>query len=166
MGAARHALSAPVELRPTSTSRLGTWTRALFRRGAPRARMVAPRRIALGGVLAVEWGVDCPSGDVTSVHVTLVGQELSRQRMSARTGIYVVSTASAFTVLELARAAPPPGQRVAYGRGTVTVPASTITSFTGAYNEIAWSIVVAAEFASAAPLRESFPIAVVAGRRA
>jgi len=139
--------------------------RALFRRRAPRARMVAPRQVALGSVLAVEWGVDSPAADVTGVQVTLVGLEISRQRLSARTGIHVVSQTSTFASLELARAAPEAGQRLAYGRGTVTVPERTVTSFSGAYNEIAWAIVVEAALQASPPLRESFPITVIPRRR-
>jgi len=140
--------------------------RALFRRGAPRARMVAPRQVALGSALSVEWGVDSPAGDVTAVHVTLVGLEISRQRLSARTGIHVVSQTSTFASLELARVAPEAGQRVVYGRATVTVPARTVTSFSGAYNEIAWAIVVEATLQAGPALRESFPITVVPRRPA
>jgi len=165
LGSPRHA-AAPVELRSASAGRLGTWMRALLRRGAPRARVVAPRRIALGAALTVEWGIDCPAGNVTSVRVTLVGHEIARQRLSARTGIHVVSKASAFTILELARVAPERGQRVVYGRDTATVPRRTMTSFAGAYNEIAWAIVVEADLGAAPPLRESFPIVVVPGPHA
>jgi len=128
--------------------------------------MVAPRQVALGGTLSVEWGVDSPAGDVTGVHVTLVGLEVSRQRLSARTGIHVVSQTSTFASLEIARATPAAGQRVAYGRGSVAVPERTVTSFSGAYNEIAWAIVVEAALQGAPPLRESFPITVLPRRAA
>jgi hypothetical protein len=160
MRSSQHA-AAPVELRPLSARGPGAWMRALFRRRAPRARMVAPRQVALGSPLTVEWGVDCPAANVTAVRVTLTGHEVSRQRLSARTGIHVISAASTFAVLEIARLTPPPSQPVVFGRGTVTVPERTITTFAGAYNEIAWAVIVEAELQDAPPLRESFPIVVV-----
>jgi hypothetical protein len=123
--------------------------------------MVAPPQIRLGERMVVEWGLDCPEGDAWQIAVTLVGSEIARRRISARTGITVVSQRHVFRVLPIARAAPEPGLRVAYGLGAVVVPRRTSPSVTGQFHEIAWAIVVEASFRSADVLRESFPLTVL-----
>ena len=166
MTSARPA-TAPTELRSTSGRGVGGWMKGLFSRRAPRARVVAPREIRLGARLAVEWGVDCPAGNLSAVLVTLAGTEIARRRISARTGISVVSQTNVFQVLEIARALPDPGVRVAYGQGSMLLPARTVPSLAGRHNEIAWALVVEAEFhveptSGDSPwLRELFPIVVL-----
>lgn len=162
-------LGAPVELVPASSGRISRWMRRLFDRGAPHARVVAPPELRLGDRLEVEWGLDCPAGDLLSVRVSLVGAEIARQLTSARTGISVVSETSDFVVVEMSRSVPAAGLRVATGRGSVAVPARSVPSLAGRYNEIAWAIVVEATFrpAPAGPdkpnLCESFPIRILPG---
>jgi hypothetical protein len=151
-----------VELKAASSGGLWGRLRRLVRASVPRARMVAPPQIRLGERMAVEWGLDCPEGNAAQIAVTLVGSEIERQRVSARTGITVVSQRHVFRVLPIARAAPEPGLRVAYGLGTVVVPRRTSPSLTGQFHEIAWAIVVEASFRSADVLRESFPLTVLA----
>jgi hypothetical protein len=158
-----------LELRSTTVRGLAAWIRGLLGRGDPRARVVAPPRLHLGQRLEVEWGVDCPARNLAGVSVSLVGTEIAHQRISARTGISIVSETSVFCALEIARAGAQPGVPVALGRGGVLVPAATVPTLAGRHNEIAWAIVVEASFepaagAPAAPgLRESFPIVLLAG---
>jgi hypothetical protein len=160
-------VAAPVELTPTSSSRAARWVRRLFVRGAPRARVVAPPELHLGDRLDVEWGLDCPAGDLATIRVSLMGTEIARQRISARSGISVISDTRHFVVLDIARAVPDRGVRVATGRGSVDIPAGAVPSLPGRYNEIAWTIVVHASFrlapdADEAPdLHESFPLRVL-----
>ncbi|MDB4982221.1 MAG: hypothetical protein JWM82_2973 [Myxococcales bacterium] len=152
----------PVELVPASARRPARWMRRLFDRGAPRARMVAPPEVRLGERLEVEWGLDCPEGDLVSVRVALVGTEIARQHLSARTGISVVSETSDFVDVELARV-PAAGLRIATGRASGVVPARAVPSLAGRHNEIAWALVVEATFVAAPALRESFPLVVSSG---
>jgi hypothetical protein len=127
--------------------------------------MVAPPRVRLGERMEVEWGLDCPEGNAAEIAVSLVGSEIARRRISARTGITVVSESHVFRILPIARAAPEPGLRLAYGRGTLIVPRRTSPSVTGQFHEIAWAIVVEASFRSAARgtamLRASFPLTLL-----
>ena len=116
--------AAPVELRAAGARRVPRWIRALFRRRAPRARVVAPPEVRLGERLEVEWSVGCPAGNLVSVSVALVGSEI-------------------------VRAAPEPGLRVVCGRASVVVPPTAVPSVAGRRNEIAWTIVVEAELAPA-----------------
>jgi hypothetical protein len=129
--------------------------------------MVAPPQVHLGVPFEIEWGLDCPAGDLATVSVALVGSEIARQRISARTGISVMSEASVFFDLVIARAIPEAGLRVAYGRAHVVVPAGTgtVPSLLGRYNAIGWAIVVEAEFRppDAPRLSESFSIVVLPG---
>ena len=159
------AATAPVELKPSSSDGLLGWVRRLFRSDAPRARMVAPPRVRLGERMEIEWGLDCPEGNTAQIAVSLVGSEIARQRISARTGITVVSQRHVFRVLEIARAAPEPGLRLAYGRVAVVVPRRTSPSVVGQFFEIAWAIVIEPSFRSAERgaevLRESFPLTVL-----
>jgi hypothetical protein len=160
-------MAAPVELRSTSSRGLARWMKDLFGRGAPRARVVAPREVHLGQQLVIEWGVDCPQGNLATVRVTLAGSEIARHWISARTGISIESQTCVFQIIEIARAVPEPGVRVAYGCDSLLLPGRTVPSLSGRYNEIAWAIVVEADFQPTAsspdapPLREWFPIVVL-----
>ncbi|HVZ73149.1 MAG TPA: hypothetical protein VHJ20_12300 [Polyangia bacterium] len=161
-----HLAPAPVELKPATGRRWPEWMRGLLARGAPRARVVAPPEVRLGQAIEIEWGIDCPAGNLASVSVSLVGSEVAHQRISARTGISIVSHTSVFEVRELARAVGQVGVRVAYGRGSGVVPARAVPSFVARHNEIAWAILVAADFRAGTSdrevpqLRESFPLVV------
>jgi len=72
--------------------------------------------------------------------------------------------ASAFTILELARVAPQPAEPAVFGRATLAIPERTVTSFSGAYNEIAWAIVVEAELAADPRCVSRFPSRWCRGR--
>jgi hypothetical protein len=130
-------------------------------RSSPRARVIASPTVHLGQPLEVEWRLENPASETTLITVSLVGSEIARRRISARTGISIVAETRAFLVLEIDRKAPLPGAPVASGRGATVVPARTVPSLAGRLNEIAWAVIVEASFQASTILRQEFPLAVL-----
>jgi hypothetical protein len=149
------------ELPPVSSGRLTDWVRRTFHRSAPRARVIAPPAVHLGDPLEVEWRLENGAPETTLITVSLVGTEIARSRISARTGISVVEQTHPFLVLEIDRKAPQRGVAVASGRGETVVPARTVPSLAGRLNEIAWAVIVEASFQASTILRQEFPLAVL-----
>ena len=138
--------------------------RALFRRTAPRVRLLAQRRVHMGDRLEVEWSLDSPVASIERVSLMLVGSEIARRRISARTGISVISEERVFfgtTFVHVVSGGG--GGRAAGGRASVVVPARTVPSLAGSYNEIAWAITVEGVLRRAPSLSERYPIVVLPG---
>lgn len=135
--------------------------RSLFRRAAPRAQVIAPAQVHLGERLEVEWRLDHGGREVTNVSVTLVGLEIARRRISARTGITVVAETHVFLSYELDRRMPDRGAAGSTGRGSVLMTAPAVPTLAGKVNEIAWAIVVEAAFQATAIWRNEFPVVVL-----
>jgi hypothetical protein len=155
------ALAAPRALKPTSGGGLGDWLRAAIGRPPPRAEVVAPPEIHLGRELAVTWRLDFGRREITNVTVALVGSEVARQRISARTGISTVTEAQPFATLEIDRRMPDHNARDAHGGGTVRVPAALVPTVTGRLNEILWAITVEAAHQATLVWRNEFPLLVL-----
>jgi hypothetical protein len=149
------------ELRPVSSGRLTDWVRRTFHRSAPRARVIAPPAVHLGEPLEVEWRLENGAPETTLITVSLVGTEIARSRISARTGISVVAQTHPFLVLEIDRKAPQRGAPTASGRGETVVPAGTVPSLAGRLKEIAWAVIVEASFQASTILRQEFPLVVL-----
>jgi hypothetical protein len=141
---ARAPAAPPRPLKPTERGGVLAWLRRKLGRPTPQAVVVAAPEVRLGEELAVTWRLDWSAGVVTNVSVMLVGREVARQRISARTGISVVTDARPFLTLAVDRRMPDASARTADGRGAVVVPASSVPSVGGVLNEIAWVIVVEA----------------------
>jgi hypothetical protein len=159
-----NAHPAPIAPRPLPAKRkdgLGGWLRGLLGRPSFRGEVIAPPQICLGGELAVAWRLDFGRQEITNVAVALVGSELARERISARTGISIVTETRAFLSLEIDRRMPEQTAGAASGRGTVVVPASTIPTVTGRLNEIEWAIVVEAAHQATLVWRNEFPLVVL-----
>jgi hypothetical protein len=150
------------ELRPASSGGCADWLRRVLIRSAPRARVIAPPVVRLGEALDVEWRLENRPPETTLITVSLVGTEIARRRISARTGISVVAEARSFLVLELDRRAPERDATTASGRGATVVPARTVPTLAGKLNEIAWAVIVEASFQASTILRQEFPLAVLA----
>jgi hypothetical protein len=153
---------ARTELRPLSSGPLADLFRRVFSRGAARARVIAPREVHLGGLLEVDWWLfwsDAP--EATMVTVTLVGSEVAHRRISARTGISIVTETRPFLTLELDRHAAQSGWPVASGHVETRVPARTVPTLAGKLNEIAWAVMVDATSGTESLVRQTFPLAVL-----
>jgi hypothetical protein len=139
------------------------WVRRKFTSAgpAPRARVIAPPTVRLGTPLEVEWWLWHNAPEITLVTVSLVGTEIARSRVSARTGISVVTETRPFLTLELDRQAPDEGSPVASGHVEMRVPSRTVPSLAGKLNEIAWALVVEASFQTVTILRQEFPLTVL-----
>ncbi|HVR60520.1 MAG TPA: hypothetical protein VMU50_01410 [Polyangia bacterium] len=123
--------------------------------------MIAPAVVNPGSSLEVEWWIWHDAPEVTLVTVSLVGTEVAHRRISARTGISVVTETRPFLTLELDRQAPEDGSPVASGHVEAMVPSRTIPTLVGRLNEIRWAVMVEASFKTVTILRQEFPIAVV-----
>jgi len=155
------ALAAARPLKPVSGGGLAHWVRAAFGRRPPRAEVVAPPEVRLGAELAVTWRLDFGRRPITNVAVALVGREVARQRISARTGISIVTDARPFVTLEIDRRMPDASAREAGGGGLVKVPAALVPTVTGRLNEIAWAITVEAAHQATLVWRDEFPLVVL-----
>ncbi|HVZ85930.1 MAG TPA: hypothetical protein VHG72_03125 [Polyangia bacterium] len=139
---------APDRLTELAPVEVGGWIlrlRARLRTGVPRARVFASEA-RLGTRLDVEWRLDHGARAITNISVALVGTEVARQRISARTGISVVAQRHPFLTLALDRQMPEPAARTSAGRGSVTITAPAVPTLIGRLNEISWAIVVEAAF--------------------
>lgn len=148
-------------LEQATSGGLIAWARRTFSRATPRAQVIATPELRLGEQLDVSWRIDYGSLDVTNVSVTLLGSEVARRRISARTGISTVTETSPFLELPIDRKMPEHAARSADGRGAVLVPLSTVPSVAGTLNEIAWAIVVEAAYQAKPLWRGHFPVAVL-----
>jgi hypothetical protein len=158
------AAPSPASRRPlkqTTPRGLIAWVRRRFGRATPRAQVIAAPQLRLGEQLDVSWRIDYGSLDVTNVSVTLVATEVARQRISARTGISIVTETRPFLELPIDRKMPEQTARAADGRGAVIVPLSTVPSVAGTLNEISWAIVVEAAYQAKQIWRGDFPVAVL-----
>jgi hypothetical protein len=148
-------------LKQTTSRGLIAWARRRLGRATPRAQVIAAPELRLGEQLDVSWRIDYGSLDVTNVSVTLVATEVARQRISARTGISIVTEMRPFVELAIDRKMPAQTARSADGRGAVIVPLSTVPSVAGTLNEIVWEIVVEAAHQAKPIWRGHFPVAVL-----
>jgi hypothetical protein len=159
--------STRTELQPISSgSRFTNWVRRTLRPSAPRARVIAAPEIHLGAPLEVDWWLfwrDAP--EQTLVTVSLVGSEVAHRRISARTGISVVTQTRPFLVLEIDRQIPDKGWPVASGHSEITIPSRTVPSLVGKRNEIAWAVILEASLRTDRLVRQAFPLAVLPGER-
>jgi hypothetical protein len=151
----------PRPLRPIATGGLLSRLRALWGRGEPRAEVVAAPEVRLGEELTVTWRLDHASVEVTNVSVTLVGREIARERISARTGISVVTNARPFLTLAVDRRMPEAKASGSEGRGSVLVPRSSAPTVAGHLNEISWAIVIEAAYQADAVWAGTFPVTVL-----
>ena len=152
-------------LKQTTSPGFIAWARRTFGRATPRAQVVAAPELRLGEQLDVSWRIDYGSLEVTNVSVTLVATEVARKRISARTGISIVTETRPFVELAIDRKMPEQTARAAEGRGAVIVPLSTVPSVAGTLNEIVWEIVVEAAYQAKPIWRGLFPVAVLPRRR-
>jgi hypothetical protein len=148
-------------LKQTTSGGFIAWARRTFGRATPRAQVIATPELRLGEQLDVSWRLDYGSLEVTNVSVTLVGTEVARQRISARTGISTVTETRPFVELPIDRKMPESAARSADGRGAVIVPLSTVPTVAGTLNEIVWEIVVEAACQAKPIWRGLFPVAVL-----
>ncbi|HEY6478079.1 MAG TPA: hypothetical protein VI456_15990 [Polyangia bacterium] len=151
----------PVALKPAAGGGLGDWLRTAVGRAPPRAQVIAPAELPLGAELAVSWRLDFGRREITNVTVALVGSEVARQRISARTGISIVTETQPFVNLAIDRRMPERTARAADGRGSVRVPASTMPTVAGRLNEIVWAIVIEAAHQATLVWRNEFPLVVL-----
>jgi hypothetical protein len=151
----------PRELSPRSRAGLGARLRGLFGRPGPRAEVTAPPTVHLGQAFEAFWRFDWGAREVTNVAVTLVGAEVARQRISARTGISIVTETRPFLTLPLDRRMPERGASRADGRGAVGLPMRTLPSLTGRLHEIVWCVVVEGAFQATPIWRGEFPVLVL-----
>jgi hypothetical protein len=155
------AAPAPRPLKAKSERGFIARVRGLLRRATPRVEVIAPPEVHLGQRLDVEWRLNHGGREVTNVSVTLVGSEIARRRISARTGISVVAETYPFLTYELDRRMPEPGAGGSTGRGSVVLTAPAVPTLAGKVNEIAWAIVVEAAFQATAIWRGEFPVVVL-----
>jgi hypothetical protein len=148
-------------LKPSTPGGFIAWVRRTFGRGTPRAQVIAAPELRLGEELDVSWRLDYGGLDVTNVSVSLVGSEVARQRISARTGISTTTETRPFLELQIDRQMPAHAARAADGRGAVVVPPSTVPSVAGTLNEIAWAVVVEAAHQANPIWRGYFPVTVL-----
>jgi hypothetical protein len=164
----------PVNLEPeTGRHGVGAWVRRVLGAGGPRLRLRGPAEVALGQRFEIAWTMEGRAArELAGIAFMLTGNEIARQRISARTGISIVSETAAFARVEMSAAEGSDiGSSVhvdaaglAHGRVFATVPSRAVPSLPGRTNEIAWAVMVEAIFQSRSPLRLSFPITVVARR--
>jgi hypothetical protein len=141
----------------------GGWVlrlRRMFRTGEPRARVFASAA-RLGTRLDVEWRLDHGTREITNVSIALVGSEVARLRISARTGISVVTERQPFLTLAIDRQMPEPGARNGAGRGSTMITAPAVPTLTGRLNEISWAVVVEAAFQANPIWSREFPLTVL-----
>ncbi|HSY40621.1 MAG TPA: hypothetical protein VLA79_13865 [Polyangia bacterium] len=148
-------------LKQTTSGGFIAWARRTFGRATPRAQVIAAPALRLGDELDVSWRIDYGHLEVTNVSVTLLGTEVARQRISARTGISIITETRPFLELAIDRKMPEQTARSAAGRGAVSVPLSTVPSVAGTLNEIVWAIVVEAAYQAKPIWRGDFPVAVL-----
>jgi hypothetical protein len=148
-------------LKQTTSGGFIDWVRRTFGRARPRAQVIAAPQLRLGEQLDVSWRIDYGSLEITNVSVTLVASEVARQRISARTGISLVTETRPFLELAIDRKMPAHADRAADGRGAVIVPLTAVPSVAGTLNEIAWAIVVEAAYQAKPIWRGHFPVAVL-----
>jgi hypothetical protein len=153
--------SQPRALEPASPGGFADWVRRCFGRAGPAAEVVALPEIRLGHKLEITWRLAYGAREVTNVSVTLVGSEVARERISARTGISTVTDKHQFATLAVDRKMPDRTARAAEGRGAVVVPAESVPSLAGKLNEIAWAIVVEAAYQARPIWRGEFPVVVL-----
>jgi hypothetical protein len=151
----------PRELSPRSREGLADRLRGLLGRPAPRAQVTAPPTVRLGQTFEASWRFAWGAREVTNVAVSLVGAEVARRRISARTGISVVTETRPFLTLPLDRQMPERGASRAEGRGTVGLPMRALPSLTGRLHEIAWSLVLEAAFQATPIWRAEFSVLVL-----
>jgi hypothetical protein len=152
-------------LEQTTAGGFIAWARRTLGRATPRAQVIAAPALRLGDQLDVSWRLDYGNLEVTNVSVTLVATEVARQRISARTGISIVTESRPFIELSIDRRTPEDTARAAEGRGAVIVPSSAVPSVAGTLNAISWAIVVEAAYQSRALWRGDFPVAVLPSSR-
>ncbi len=153
--------SQPRALERASSGGFAAWVRRLLGRGQPAAEVVALPQIRLGQKLEVTWRLAYGAREVTNVSVTLVGSEIARERISARTGISTVTDRHEFATLAIDRKMPDRQAQTADGRGAVVVPAESVPSVEGRLNEIAWAIVVEAAYQANPIWHGEFPVLVL-----
>lgn len=163
---ARPPAAPPRPLKPAERRGFLAWLRGRLGQPTPRAEVVAAPEVRLGEELTVTWRLEWGPRAVTNVSVALVGREVARQRISARTGISVVTDARPFLTLAIDRRMPDASANAADGRGAVIVPASSVPSVGGALNEIAWVIVVEAANQAEAIWTGTFSLTVLPAARA
>lgn len=146
----------PAELRVTAPRGLAGWWQRTFARNLARAH-VSATSARLGARLSVEWRVE-PTDDTTLVTVSIVGAEVARKRLSARTGISVVTERSEFFVVELGRHDVSPRGATVSGVASHDIPAGLVPSFAAKLNEIAWAVVVDVTRAAGETQRLEFPL--------
>jgi hypothetical protein len=152
---------APRALKPARGGGFTDWLRASLGRPSFRAEVVAPPEVHLGGELAVAWRLDFGRREITNVEVALVGSEVARQRISARTGISIVTETHPFANLAIDRQMPERSAREAAGRGAVVVPVSAVPTVAGRLNEIGWAVVIEAAHQARLVWRNEFPLLVL-----
>jgi hypothetical protein len=148
-------------LKQTTAGGFLAWARRTFGRAMPRAQVIATPQLRLGEQLDVSWRIDYGSLEVTNVSVTLVASEVARQRISARTGISIVTETRPFVELAIDRKMPEQAARAADGRGAVILPLGTVPSVAGTLNEIVWEIVVEAAYQAKPLWRGRFSVVVL-----
>jgi hypothetical protein len=148
------------ELRPASSGGWFARLRWLLGGGGPTVRVSATATVRLGAPLEVEWRVE-PSRGATLVTVSLVGSEIARRRISARTGISVVAERSDFFVAELDRRVPQSGAASVAGEGATTVPAGLVPSLAAKFNDVAWAVSVEILRGAMPSLRQEFPLTML-----
>jgi hypothetical protein len=165
LGKVRDAMKGDLsELRPAVAGGLRAWLGRVFGSAKPRARVAASPTARLGARLEVEWRVE-PTAGTKLVTVALVGSEIARRRVSARTGISIVTERSDFFVVELDRHVPASDATELRGRGAAEVPAGLVPSHAAKFNDISWSVVVEILSGAAESARQEFPLTVLPGQR-
>jgi len=148
-------------LKQNTPGGLIAWVRRTWGRALPRAQVIAAPELRLGEQLDVSWRIDYGSLELTNISVVLVGTEVARQRISARTGISTVTETRPFLELQIDRKMPEQAARAADGRGAVIIPRSTVPSVAGTLNEIAWAVIIEAAYQERPIWRGHFPVAVL-----
>jgi hypothetical protein len=151
----------PTQLRPVSSGKFTDWVRRLLVRSGPRAYVTAPPAVHLGTALPVEWRLEHHRSETTLITVSLVGNEIARRRISARTGISTVTETHPFAVLDIDRQPPAAGAAESSGRASVLVPARFVPSLAGRLNEIAWAVSVECHAGATTIFRQEFPLEVL-----
>jgi hypothetical protein len=152
------------QLRPASSGGLAGWLKRTLVPATPRARVSASATVRLGGPLEVEWRVD-PARGTTLVTVSLVGSEVARRRVSARSGISIITERSDFFVVEIDRRVPSRTGAEVSGRGTTDVPAGLVPSLAAKFNDISWAVIVEVLAGVGPGSRQEFPLTVLPVQR-
>jgi hypothetical protein len=151
----------PRALKPAAPGGFAAWVRRRFGRAPPAAEIVALPEIRLGDKLEIIWRFAYGAREITNVSVALVGSEIARERISARTGISTVTDKHDFATLAIDRKMPEPHARGTEGRGAVVVPPGSVPSVAGKLNEISWAVVVEAAYQDRPIWRGEFPVVVL-----